>query len=212
MGVLLDAVDFTGTSFERVRFGGGRLRAVDLSHVVDLQMTDAVIDCRTKLPADFDVLKTGTIVDAPTCDGKPNNRDFTGALFAKRWSWQDLDLTGATFAGINSEHIVFTDSVLRGADFSGARIGTLMAYKGDLRDARFTGATIGVGRGGGTLDFRFADLRGADFSSTVMGDARYAFRDAKYDARTKWPAAFTDFAGKSYPFDPVALGAILMKD
>ncbi|NJM77471.1 MAG: pentapeptide repeat-containing protein [Acaryochloridaceae cyanobacterium RU_4_10] len=68
----------------------------------------------------------GGIVETPQCDGKPNNRDFTGESYTRRWNWDELDLHGANFAGLHFPHVMFSKSILRGANFSGARFGTLM--------------------------------------------------------------------------------------
>jgi uncharacterized protein YjbI with pentapeptide repeats len=213
-GAALTGVDFTDAYLERVRFQNVRLRRVDVSNVKELHLKDAIIDCGTRLPAGFDLTKAAIIVDTPSCDGKPNNRNFAGDTYLNRWEWGGLDLTNAVFARTNWKYLYFTRSILRGADFSGAKVDSLQGYEVDFREARFTGATLGDALGG-YVDFRLADLRGADFSGATLKIPYVQaspFRGAKYDSRTKWPATFLGGDGRAQPFDPAEHGAILVKD
>lgn len=215
----LTDVDFTDASIRDVHFDGARLNGVDLGSLHGHRgatWTGAIVDCRTKLPADVDAAKAGIIYRAAQCDGQSNNRDFTGAAYRDVHDWSGLDLANARFAGVKFDTAIFRNADLRNADFSDVSVTYSHFQDTDLRGASFAKAV---------LDrpwFMNADLRGADLSDVVLKlewypgreKARYnsEFDRVKYDASTKWPTTFIDRDGLAHLFDPAEHGAILVKD
>ena len=123
-----------------------------------------------------------------------DDADFTGADL-RGATFHDARLWHAKMAGLLIELPGYGAKELKRFDVSGdddpfqrlrfqtGDAGLLSFHYADLRSSVIVGNADGV-------DFRGADLRGTDLSNTEkLKTAR--FGDAKYDAKTKWPADFT---------------------
>ena len=100
--------------------------------------------------------------------------DLSGADLRKaKLDWSrtsaETDMSGANFEATDLSHVVISHAKLRGAN---------------LRNLKGIGPCQGV-------DFRKADLRGANFTGFTDASAeKCKFAGAKYDKATRWPKGF----------------------
>lgn len=146
--------------------------------------------------AQFDA---ATATEADFTEARLARAVFRGAQLAEA-RFDRADLTGADFREATMRWTSFTDADASGANFEGADLSKAHLRRTILRGANLRKlAAIGSGE---ALDFRGADVRGANLTGFQEGGAVPAkWRGAKYDRTTKWPKGF----------DPAAAEAVLYK-
>ena len=110
-----DRVNLAGADLMRAKLQGADLRGAILTGA---KLDMAHVNCETRLLPGIDIRAAGIISEEPVCDGKPQNRDFSG----RAWEHADftgLDLRGANFSGSNLRLADFRNADLTGADLSG---------------------------------------------------------------------------------------------
>lgn len=138
-----ESVNLTGADLSRASLQGADLSGAILT---DADLSMARIDCATILPPGLDLKQLGVIPEEHTCNGRAQNRDFSG----RSWEHADfmgLDLRGADFSNSNLKLTQFQGADLTGANMSNVKdIGGLGFLRDVILDgARFDGATA-VGR------------------------------------------------------------------
>lgn len=123
--------------------------------------------------------------------------NFRGAILASARLWE-ADLTGADLRLAKMEYMSVNGTNFSKASFVGSDLSLVYLQKSSLRDADLRGL-LGIGSCA-TIDFRGADLRGANLMGFKEGSSVLCkWRGAKYDRTTKWPQGF----------DPSAVEAVL---
>ena len=137
-----------------------------------------------------------TVMTIAGCKIEPNTR------------CKDSDLSGADLSGADLLEATLEKANLSGANLSGANLKDADLRHTDLTAADLTDADLSGARLS-YADVRGADLTNADLSDSILWMANLKDADvtgAKYNANTQWH----EIGG--VPFDPVAAGAVLVKD
>ena len=108
---------------------------------------------------------------------------------------------GANFTGADLRDSRITGAYLQAAVFDKANLSGLDLTRANFSGCKFRGADLRKLKGIGTIskaDFTGADLRGANLLKATDNVGNSAiFRNAKYDAKTRWPLGFDIEASKA---------------
>ena len=121
-------------------------------------------------------------------------------FYAADFTWGHA--TKSDFSKADFRNIRLNSWVVRDCNFTSANFEGLKFDGGQISTSNFKGANLSKTRGYRFFDkvtFQDADLRGADLSDLRLpADLAAAFKGAKYNKKTQWPAKF----------DPEAAGAV----
>lgn len=181
--------DLHGQNFKDANLNGANFEGANLS--------GANLSNATLKGANF---KNANLQHAILSSAMMDDADFTGADTTAA-DWIDAHAWHATLTGIKIDLVgaVVLDLKKLNLDYASEKLimanrrsddGTLTFHYADMRGCKFAGTAVNV-------DFRGADLRGADFSKATDVD-KARFGDAKYDSTTIWN------------IDPVKMHAVLV--
>nr|WP_316639963.1 pentapeptide repeat-containing protein [uncultured Roseateles sp.] len=227
-GLAFEGADLRGAVFSHSSLNGARFKSIwpDFFPLLDLRGTDlsgasldgvvwgpALVDCRTRFPADFDGRRHPLLPLWSDCPAgtplpqtglsagyayeRPRPSYYPAYALTKGMVLHQVVSPRSAMQGLNLAGYRIADSQFDGSDFSQANLADLSLDQGSFESVNFGGANLQRARMWGTrlngADFRQADLRGAiflglDLRKTQLAGAR--FENSCYGAGMRWPAGF----------------------